>query len=57
MLVAEKDTNALAHALVSAAENPDSLCRMGLAAAEAVRRDFDQTNQVRRLEDIYLRTI
>ncbi len=57
ILVAEKDSNALAHALVRATEDPDSLGRMGKAAAETVRRDFDQASQVRRLEDIYLRTM
>ncbi len=57
VLVAEKDAKALAHALVSAAEDPESLGRMGKAAAEAVRRDFDQPSQIRRLEDIYLETM
>ena len=57
MLVAEKDANGLASALLKGVQNPDSLVRMGAAAAETVRREFDQVSQVNRLEEIYLKTM
>src|SRR5205814_1063743 len=55
VLVAEGDADGLAGALLELATNPQRLFAMGRAASETVARDFDQREQTRRLEEIYLR--
>ena len=57
VLVAERDHEALARALLDATENPVFLSQIARSGAEVVRRDFDLGAQAQRLEDIYLRTI
>jgi colanic acid/amylovoran biosynthesis glycosyltransferase len=57
VLVPERDDEALARALLDAAQDRDFLARLARAGAEAVQQNFDQQRQVRRLEDIYLETI
>jgi glycosyltransferase involved in cell wall biosynthesis len=54
ILVAEGDSGALAGALLDAAANPDALTAIARNGAEAVRREFEQTAQTRKLEDHYL---
>ena len=54
MLVPERDDEALARALLKAAQNPDLLSRIARAGAQAVRRNFDLSTQAQRLEEIYL---
>jgi len=57
VLVPERDPKALARALFEAAQNRHFLAGIGRAGAGAVAEKFDQSTQVERLEDIYLRTI
>ncbi len=57
VLVAEGDHKALSEALLGAAGDPGLLARLARAGAESVAQNFDQTAQVRRLEDIYLETM
>jgi len=57
VLVPERDDKALARALFEAAQDRHFLSGIGRAGAEAVAEKFDQSTQVRRLEDIYLRLI
>ena len=57
VLVPERDDEALARAMLNAAQDPGLLSRIARAGAEAVRQNFDSAAQVRRLEDIYLRMI
>ena len=57
VLVPERDEEALARALLDAAQDPDLLSRIARAGAEAVKHNFDLANQAQRLEDIYLRMI
>jgi glycosyltransferase involved in cell wall biosynthesis len=57
VLVPERDEEALARALLNAAQDPGLLSRIARAGAEAVRHNFDLANQTQRLEDIYLRMI
>jgi colanic acid/amylovoran biosynthesis glycosyltransferase len=57
VLVPERDDEALARALLKAAQNPDLLSRIARAGAQAVRRNFDLSTQAQRLEEIYLRLI
>ena len=57
VLVPERDDEALARVLLNAAQDPDSLSRIGHAGATAVRKNFDLSTQAQRLEEIYLRTI
>ena len=57
VLVPESDSDALARALLEATAAPDRLAQLARAGAESVARKFDQTAQVRRLEDIYLETM
>ena len=57
ILVRERDDEALAQALLNAAQDPSLLSRIGRAGAEAVRRNFDSAVQAQRLEDIYLTLI
>jgi glycosyltransferase involved in cell wall biosynthesis len=55
ILVPERDHEALARALLDAAQDRHFLSRIARAGAEAVAQKFDQRAQVRRLEDIYLK--
>ena len=57
ILIAEGDDQALANALISAAEIPAKLARLGRLAAEQVARNFAQSENTRWLEEIYLREI
>lgn len=57
VLVAESDVDALSAALLKAAEEPGLLATLARAGADSVKAKFDQSAQVRRLEDIYLETI
>ena len=57
VLVPERDHQALARALLNAAEDLVFLSQIARSGAEVVRRDFDLGAQAQRLEDIYLRTI
>jgi glycosyltransferase involved in cell wall biosynthesis len=54
VLVTERDGEALARALLDAAQQPDLLWRIGHAGASAVRKNFDLSTQAQRLEEIYL---
>jgi glycosyltransferase involved in cell wall biosynthesis len=54
VLVPERDDQALARALLNAAQDPGFLSRIGHAGAEAVRKNFDLSPQAHRLEEIYL---
>src|SRR5213075_2863574 len=57
VLVPERDDKALERALFEAAQERHFLSGMGRVGAEAVAVKFEQSTQVRRLEDIYLRLI
>ena len=57
VLVPERNDEALARALLNAAQDPGLLSRIAHAGAEAVRQNFDSAAQVQRLEDIYLRMV
>jgi len=57
VLVAERDHEALANALLSAVKNPEVLARLARGGAEAVAQKFDQLAQIERLENLYLETI
>jgi len=57
VLVPERDDEALAQALLNAAQDPGFLSRIGHAGGEAVRKNFDLSTQGQRLEGIYLRVI
>ena len=57
VLVPERDHEALARALLDAAQDPAFLWRIARSGAEAVRKNFDLRAQAQRLEEIYLRTI
>jgi colanic acid/amylovoran biosynthesis glycosyltransferase len=57
VLVPERDDEALARALLNAAQGPAFLSRIAHAGAAAVRRNFDLSTQAQRLEEIYLRVI
>jgi colanic acid/amylovoran biosynthesis glycosyltransferase len=57
VLVPERDGEALARALVNAAQDPGLLRRIGHAGGSAVRKNFDLSTQARRLEEIYLKTM
>jgi colanic acid/amylovoran biosynthesis glycosyltransferase len=54
VLVPERDDEALARALLDAAQRPDLLLRIARNAANAVRNNFDLSAQAQRLEQIYL---
>src|SRR6266513_989476 len=54
VLVSERDDEALARALLEAAQDPAFLSRVGREGANAVAEKFDLRVQVRKLEDIYL---
>jgi len=57
ILVAERDYESLADALVDCAKDSARLAAMGRAASESVAKNFDQLEQTRRLENIYLHEI
>src|SRR5438445_979788 len=57
ILVNERDHRALGDALIDCAKDPARLAAMGCAASESVAKNFSQTEQTRRLEEIYLREI
>ena len=57
VLVSERDDQALAQAMLNAAQNPDLLSRIGHTGADAVRKKFGLQQQVQRLENIYLQMI
>jgi colanic acid/amylovoran biosynthesis glycosyltransferase len=57
ILVPEGDFEALAQALLDAAQDRHLLSRIGRAGADALAQKFDQRAQVRRLEEIYLKMI
>jgi len=57
VLVPEHDHEALAQALLKAAQDPGFLSRIARAGAEVVREKFDLEKQAHRLEDNYLRMI
>lgn len=54
ILVPERDYEALSHALLKTVKDPDFLTRLARNGANAVAQKFDQQNQIRRLEEIYL---
>lgn len=54
ILVPERDHEALSHALLEAVQDRHLLARLARNGANAVAEKFDQQNQVRRLEEIYL---
>ncbi|HEY4638488.1 MAG TPA: glycosyltransferase, partial [Candidatus Udaeobacter sp.] len=57
VLVPECDDEALAQALLKAAQDPGFVSRIGHAGADAVKHNFNRVTQVQRLEDVYLRMI
>ncbi|HET7228289.1 MAG TPA: glycosyltransferase [Chthoniobacterales bacterium] len=57
ILVEEGNYESLADALIDCAKDSARLAAMGRAASESVAKNFDQAEQTRRLEDIYLREI
>ena len=57
VLVPERDHEALARALLNAAEDPVFLSQIARTGTEVVRKNFDLQTQAQRLEEIYLRTI
>ena len=57
ILVNERDHRALADGLIETAKSPDRLRAMGHMASEGVAKNFNQTEQARLLEEIYLREI
>ncbi len=56
-LVGERDYESLANKLLESARNPGALFRIGRSGSENVERNFDQREQTRRLETIYLREV
>jgi colanic acid/amylovoran biosynthesis glycosyltransferase len=57
ILVNERDDRALGDALIDCAKDSARLAAMGRAASESVAKNFNQTEQTSRLEEIYLREI
>jgi len=57
VLVAERDHEALSQALLNATQDPAFLSGIARSGAEAVRKNFDLSQQAEHLEDVYLRTI
>jgi colanic acid/amylovoran biosynthesis glycosyltransferase len=57
VLVAERNHEELARALLDAVQDRDFLLRLANSGAEVVRKKFHLNEQARRLEDVYLRTI
>src|SRR2546423_2746843 len=54
ILVPERDYKALSEALLRSVQDPDLLARLARHRANAVAKKFDQQDQIRRLEEIYL---
>jgi glycosyltransferase involved in cell wall biosynthesis len=54
VLVAERDDDALARALLDAAQDRQLLLQLARNGAEAVAHKFEQRAQIRKLEEIYL---
>jgi colanic acid/amylovoran biosynthesis glycosyltransferase len=54
ILVPERDHEALSDALLKAAQDRHLLARLARNGADVVAKKFDQQNQIRRLEEIYL---
>jgi glycosyltransferase involved in cell wall biosynthesis len=54
ILVPERDHEALSQAMLEAAKDPELLARLARNGAKVVAEKFDQRNQIRRLEEIYL---
>ena len=54
ILVPERDDEALSHALLEVVQDQQLLARLARNGANAVAEKFDQQNQIRRLEEIYL---
>jgi glycosyltransferase involved in cell wall biosynthesis len=57
ILVNERDHRALGDTLIDCARDSAGLAAMGRAASESIAKNFSQTEQTRRLEEIYLREI
>ena len=57
VLVPERDYEELSRALLNAAKKPELLAGLARNGAKAVAEKFDQQNQIRRLEEIYLRML
>jgi colanic acid/amylovoran biosynthesis glycosyltransferase len=57
VLVAERDHDALARALLEAVQDRDLLARLPRNGTEVVAEKFEQRAQIRKLEEIYLRTM
>jgi colanic acid/amylovoran biosynthesis glycosyltransferase len=57
ILVNERDHRALGDALIDCAKDSARLAAMRRAASKSVAKNFNQTEQTRRLEEIYLREI
>ena len=57
ILANERDHRTLGDALIETAKSPDRLRAMGHVASESVAKNFNQTEQSRLLEEIYLREI
>jgi colanic acid/amylovoran biosynthesis glycosyltransferase len=54
VLVPERDHVALSRALISAAQDSNFISKVSRIGAEVVRKEFDMSQQARRLEEIYL---
>jgi glycosyltransferase involved in cell wall biosynthesis len=54
VLVPEGDYEALSHVLLEAVQDRHLLARLARSGAKVVAQKFDQRNQIRRLEEIYL---
>ena len=57
ILVSERDHRALGETLIDCLKDSARLAAMGRAASESVAKNFNQAEQTRRLEEIYLREI
>jgi len=57
MLANERDHRALGDGLIDCAKDSTRLLAMGRAASESVAKNFSQTEQTRRLEEMYVREI
>ena len=57
ILVEERDSESLAAALIDCTKDSARLAAMGRAASENIAKNFSQTEQTRRLEEIYLREL
>ena len=53
----ERDEFALVETLLDAVQDPGFLSRIAQSGAEAVRKNFDLSNEAQRLDEIYLKTI